>query len=63
MGIPPESCEQRGTCSVQCVAEADGRAYPCDFYAMDGYCLGNYNDNSIGNFSKVRRQNTLWRSP
>ena len=50
MGIPPESCEQRGTCSVQCVAEADGRAYPCDFYAMDGYCLGNYNDNSIGEF-------------
>ena len=49
-GIPPEACEQRGTCSVQCVAEADGRAYPCDFYALDEYCLGNYNENSIEEF-------------
>lgn len=50
MGVPPESCEQRGTCSVQCVAEADGSAYPCDFYAMDEYCLGSYNDNRIEEF-------------
>ena len=35
---------------MQCVAEADGRAYPCDFYAMDGYCLGNYNENRIEEF-------------
>lgn len=47
MGVPPESCEQRGVCSVQCVAEADGSAYPCDFYAVDEYCLGNYNENTI----------------
>ena len=50
MGIPPESCEQRGTCSIQCVAEADGSAYPCDFYVMDGYCLGNYNEDRIEDF-------------
>ena len=35
---------------MQCVAEADGRAYPCDFYAMDEYCLGNYNSSRIGDF-------------
>lgn len=50
MGVTPESCEQRGVCSVQCVAEADGSAYPCDFYAMDEYCLGNYNDSGIEEF-------------
>lgn len=47
LGYPPEACEQRGTCSVQCVAEADGSAYPCDFYALDEYRLGNYNNDRI----------------
>lgn len=50
LGYPPESCEQSGVCSVQCVAEADGSAYPCDFYVMDEYRLGNYNDNKIADF-------------
>ena len=47
LGYPPESCEQRGVCSVQCVCEADGSAYPCDFYVLDEYCLGNYNSDSV----------------
>lgn len=40
-GYEPESCEQRGICSVQNVIEADGSVYPCDFYALDEYRLGN----------------------
>ncbi|OUQ21282.1 anaerobic sulfatase maturase [Lachnoclostridium sp. An14] len=40
-GCEPESCEQRGICSVQNVIEADGSVYPCDFYALDEYRLGN----------------------
>lgn len=55
MGIAPESCEQRGICSVQCVAEADGSAYPCDFYAMDGYRLGSYNENGVDEMLLSRR--------
>ena len=47
LGYPPEACEQRGVCSVQCVAEADGSAYPCDFYVLDEYRLGNYNSDRI----------------
>ena len=39
MGRLPESCEQRGICSVQCVTEADGGVYPCDFYVLDEYRL------------------------
>ena len=50
MGYPPEACEQRGVCSVQCVAEADGSAYPCDFYVLDKYRLGDYNRESIQDF-------------
>lgn len=48
LGYPPESCEQSGTCSVQCVAEADGSAFPCDFYVLDEYVVGNYNSCGIG---------------
>lgn len=44
MGHVPESCEQRGSCSIQGVIEADGSVFPCDFYALDEYCLGNIND-------------------
>ena len=50
LGYPPESCEQRGICSVQCVTEADGSVYPCDFYAMDAYRLGNFNTDQITDF-------------
>ncbi len=42
-GYPPENCAMCGTCSVQNVVEANGNVYPCDFYALDPYCLGNYN--------------------
>lgn len=47
MEYEPEACEQRGICSVQCTAEADGSAYPCDFYVLDEYRLGNYNLDSV----------------
>lgn len=43
LGVPPESCDQRGQCSLQCVVEADGSVYPCDFYVLDEYRLGNLN--------------------
>ena len=53
LGIPPESCEQRGTCTVQHVVEADGSVYPCDFYVLDGYCAGNLNRE---NFSEIHER-------
>ena len=45
LGIEPESCEQRGMCAVQNVIEVDGSVYPCDFYVLDDYYLGNLNKN------------------
>lgn len=42
---PPESCAMCGVCVPNLIAEADGSIYPCDFYALDAYCLGNINDN------------------
>lgn len=47
LGQQPESCEQRGVCSCQCIVEADGSVYPCDFYCLDEYRLGNFNEDSV----------------
>lgn len=55
MGYPPESCEQRGICSMQGVVEADGSVYPCDFYVLDEYKLGNFNENKVSDFFENER--------
>ncbi|WP_461206381.1 anaerobic sulfatase maturase [Clostridium sp. DL1XJH146] len=47
MGYEPEACDMRGRCSIQNVVEGDGSVYPCDFYVIDKYKLGNINENSI----------------
>lgn len=39
-----ESCDMNGFCSIQNIIEADGEVYPCDFFALDKYRLGNLND-------------------
>lgn len=40
-GYEPDMCGMRGICSIQFVIEADGTVYPCDFYCLDDYALGN----------------------
>lgn len=47
LGHEPEACDQKGCCSVQCVVEADGSVYPCDFYVVDKYLMGNLNTDSL----------------
>ena len=47
LGFEPESCEQRGICGIQNVVEADGSVYPCDFYVLDDYRLGNLNEDLL----------------
>ena len=37
----PTSCGMDGKCRPQLVVEADGSVYPCDFYCLDEYKLGN----------------------
>lgn len=56
VGHSPESCEQRGVCGIQNVVEADGSVYPCDFYVLDDYCLGNLNETSMANIQKKREE-------
>lgn len=40
-------CGMNGNCSYQFTIEADGTVFPCDFYAVDSYKLGNINDMSF----------------
>ena len=56
LGHMPESCEQRGTCGIQYVVEADGSVYPCDFYVLDAWKLGNFNENRIDDIDTVRKE-------
>lgn len=56
MGYPPESCGMCGICGVQDVVEADGGVYPCDFYVLDDYRLGNLNDDDFDAIDHRRRE-------
>lgn len=39
--MPPSACAASGICGTYLVAEADGSLYPCDFYVLDRWNLGN----------------------
>ncbi len=46
-GRPAECCGMNGSCPANLVIEADGGAYPCDFYVLDEWKCGNIVDNSV----------------
>lgn len=46
LGGWPESCGMGGQCMIQNVVEADGSVYPCDFYCLDQWRLGNIHKDS-----------------
>lgn len=47
MGYKPEACNMNGRCTCQFVIEADGGVYPCDFYVLDEWNIGNIKEKSI----------------
>jgi uncharacterized protein len=55
-GYEPESCDMRGQCSIQYVVEADGGMYPCDFYVLDEYKIGNIMENSFDEIDIKRKE-------
>ncbi len=46
-GHPPEDCAMMGRCTAYPLIEADGGVYPCDFYALDEYRLGDVAEHSF----------------
>lgn len=55
-GYHPEACDQCGVCNYQYVVEADGEVYPCDFYVLDEYKLGNLKDCTIEQIDEKRKE-------
>lgn len=47
MGYLPESCGMAGFCTCYYVVESDGSTYPCDFYVIDDWHLGNISEMSF----------------
>lgn len=41
------ACGIVGNCSIQYVIEADGSVFPCDFYCLDKYKIGNITENTL----------------
>lgn len=56
IGYEPEACDQRGKCMEYYVCEADGSVYPCDFYMLDEYRLGNINEDEIAVLDRRRNE-------
>ena len=47
MGMPATNCANRGLCGGYLTIEADGSLYPCDFYVLDDYRIGNIHELSV----------------
>jgi uncharacterized protein len=47
LGHRPEACNMTGVCQCSCVIEGDGGVYPCDFYVLDKWNLGNIKTDEI----------------
>lgn len=54
VGIPPQQCGYMGFCSMQFVVESNGDVYPCDFYVLDQYKVGNINQDTIVELAKSK---------
>ena len=54
LGQPPEACGMLGHCTKQLVVEADGRIYPCDFYVLDGFCIGDVHTDTLPQVDEKR---------
>ncbi|MFH1512440.1 MAG: radical SAM protein [Bacillota bacterium] len=48
----PDDCARYGRCAEHYVVEADGGVYPCDFYVLDKWRLGNVNRESFYKFAR-----------
>lgn len=55
-GRAPEQCSMRGCCGLQYLVEADGSVYPCDFYGLDQFRLGNILQNTWPELDRAREE-------
>ena len=55
-GHAPEQCSMVGCCGPQYLVEADGSVYPCDFYGLDQFRLGNILQDTWAELDKAREE-------
>ena len=55
-GQRPEHCGMSGQCGIYYLAEANGDMYPCDFYVLDPWKLGNIATDPFVRLAKVQEQ-------
>lgn len=46
-GYAPNQCGMIGQCTLQYVIESNGDVYPCDFYCLDEFRMGNLADSQL----------------
>ena len=56
MGRRPEACGMGELCGRQYVVEADGSVYPCDFYVLDQWRLGNFLTDTVEDVDRKRKE-------
>lgn len=61
MGLSPSTCATSGRCGAYFVVEGDGSVYPCDFYALDRWKLGNLLDTPLEALGRGERAEAFLR--
>ena len=61
-GMPPSTCAASGACGSYLVVEGDGSLYPCDFFVLDEWYLGNIHETGVTQaMNRPRSQDFLAR--
>lgn len=61
MGLPSGTCATSGSCGAYFVVEGDGSVYPCDFYCLDEWKMGNINADALPGLAAGERAQTFLR--
>lgn len=52
LGEPAENCAMNGRCAAYFLVEGDGGVYPCDFYVLDRWKLGNVRERTFAEMAE-----------
>ena len=63
LGQVPQACGALGICAPQYVVESNGDVYPCDFYALDEWRLGNVRESSLDELSAAPAMHAFLAEP
>lgn len=63
LGQFPSQCGMLGRCAPQFVVESDGSVYPCDFYALDEYRVGDIRTDGLEDMATCEAMHSFLRGP